>query len=63
MFDWVLERAKEPSTYAGLSGIGAAIGMSGQLWAAVGALLAAAAGVVAVVLKEKGAKADEAKKG
>jgi hypothetical protein len=53
---WALERAKEPSTWAGLAGIAAGLGISGQLWAAVGAFIAAGAGVVAVVLSEKSAK-------
>jgi len=56
MVQWIIDRAKEPSTYAGFAGIGAALGMSGQLWGAVGALLAAIAGVAAIVMKEKGAK-------
>lgn len=57
MLDWVIARAKEPSTYAGLAGIGAGLGMSGELFGAVAAFIAAGAGVLAVVLKEKGVKA------
>lgn len=56
MVEWIIERAKEPSTYAGFAGVGAALGLSGQMWAAVGALLAAVAGVAAIVMKEKAAK-------
>lgn len=53
---WVLERAKEPSTWAGFGGIAAGLGMSGQLWGALAAFIAAGAGLLGVVLAEKKAK-------
>ena len=49
---WVTDRAKEPSTWAGIAAIATAIGqlLAGDIHAAVSMLV----GVVAVVLKEKG---------
>ena len=51
--NFVLARLKEPSTYAGLSGLALALGVSGELYSAATAALAAVAGLVAVVLAEK----------
>jgi hypothetical protein len=51
--NFVLARLKEPSTYAGLSGLALALGVSGELYNAASAALAAVAGLVAVVLVEK----------
>ena len=51
--NFVLARLKEPSTYAGLSGLALALGVSGELYSAASAALAAVAGLVAVVLAEK----------
>ena len=51
--NFVLSRLKEPSTYAGLSGLALALGVSGELYNAASAALAAVAGLVAVVLVEK----------
>ena len=51
--NFVLSRLKEPSTYAGLSGLALALGVSGELYSAASAALAAVAGLVAVVLAEK----------
>jgi hypothetical protein len=51
--NFVLARLKEPSTYAGLSGLALAIGVSGELYSAASAALAAVAGLVAIVLAEK----------
>lgn len=50
---FMLERMKEPSTYAGLSGIALALGVSGELYHATAGVLAAIAGLVSVVLAEK----------
>jgi hypothetical protein len=50
---FVLARLKEPSTYAGLSALALALGVSGELYSAASAALAAVAGLVAVVLAEK----------
>ena len=50
--NFVLSRLKEPSTYAGLSGLALALGVSGELYSAASAALAAIAGLVAVVLAD-----------
>jgi hypothetical protein len=50
--NFVLARLKEPSTYAGLSGLALALGVSGELYSAASAALAAVAGLVAVVLAD-----------
>ncbi len=51
--NFVLARLKEPSTYAGLSALALALGVSGDLYTAASSALAAVAGLVAVVLAEK----------
>ena len=51
--NFVLARLKEPSTYAGLSGLALALGVSGELYSAASAAVAAIAGVIAIVLAEK----------
>lgn len=53
MVHFVLSRLKEPSTYAGLSGLALALGVSGELYNAVAGALAGVAGLVAVLLAEK----------
>jgi len=50
---WLLARMKEPSTYAGLSGLALAFGVSTELYTAASTALAAIAGVVAVVLADR----------
>jgi hypothetical protein len=50
---FILARLKEPSTYAGLSGIALALGVSGELYSAASAALAGLAGLVAVVLSDQ----------
>jgi hypothetical protein len=52
---WILDRAKEPSTYAGLSGLALALGLSDAEWNAIGTAVAAVCGAVAVVIAERGA--------
>jgi hypothetical protein len=51
--NFVLNRLKEPSTYAGLSGLALALGVSGELYSAASAALAGIAGLIAVVLGER----------
>lgn len=51
---WFLDRAKEPSTYAGLSGLAIALGLSDAEWSALGTAAAAVFGAVAVVIAERG---------
>lgn len=50
---WLLNRLKEPSTYAGFAGLALAFGLSDVQWSAVSALVAALAGAAAVFLAEK----------
>lgn len=54
MVQFIISRLKEPSTYAGLSGLAVALGISGELYNAAAAALAGIAGLVAVLLAEKG---------
>jgi len=53
---WLLNRLKEPSTYAGFAGLALAFGLSDVQWSAVSALVAAVAGAAAVFLAEKPAE-------
>ena len=50
---WIVDRLKEPSTYAGLAGLAAAAGISGGLYAAVSGALVGVFGLVAVLMGEK----------
>ena len=51
---WILDRAKEPSTYAGLSGLALALGLSDSEWSSIGTAAAAVSAAVAVVIAERG---------
>jgi hypothetical protein len=51
---WLLERAQEPSTYAGLSGLALALGLTDAEWSAIGTAAAAVFAAVAVVVAERG---------
>jgi hypothetical protein len=53
---WLLERLKEPSTYAGFAGIALAFGLSDVQWATVSTAVAGLAGVAAMFLAEKPAE-------
>ena len=50
---WLLARLKEPSTYAGLSGLALAFGVSTELYAAASTAIAGIAGLAAVVLADR----------
>lgn len=53
----ILSRLKEPSTFAGLAGVLAGIGVLGlseATWGSVFAAVAVVAGAVAAVVKERG---------
>ncbi len=52
---WILDRLKEPSTYAGFATLAAAVGISAPLYAAVSAAVMGIAGLIAVILAEKAA--------
>ena len=49
---WVVNRLKEPSTYAGFSALALAFGLSDAQWAAISTAAAGLAGVAAVFLSE-----------
>ena len=53
MVDFVIKRLREPSTYAGFSGLAAAVGIAEPLYQAAAAVVMAVAGLVAVFLAEK----------
>lgn len=53
MIDFVLNRLREPSTYAGLAGLAAAVGIAEPLYQAISAVIMAAAGLAAIFLSEK----------
>ena len=53
MFNFVLDRLREPSTYAGLAGIAAALGVAQPLYQAVSAVIMAVAGLAAILLGEQ----------
>jgi hypothetical protein len=55
ILNWILDRAKEPSTYAGLSGLALALGLTDAEWSAIGTAAAAVFAAVAVVVAERGA--------
>lgn len=50
----VLNTLSQPSTYAGLSGVAAAIGLSMPEFQAITAALAALCGLLAVFINERG---------
>lgn len=56
---WLVGRLKEPSTYAGFSGIALAFGLSAEEWSTVYTAAAAVAGVVAMFLSEVPAEVAE----
>jgi hypothetical protein len=56
---WLLSRLKEPSTYAGFSGVALAFGLSGEEWSTVYTAAAAVAGVIAMFLSDAPAKGAE----
>jgi hypothetical protein len=49
---WIIDRLKEPSTYAGFAGLAAALGVSGAIYNAAAAALAGIFGLVAVLKSE-----------
>ena len=49
----ILDRLKEPSTYAGLSGLMIAIGLSQEQWSMISTVLAGVAGLAAMLLKDR----------
>ncbi|HXV73257.1 MAG TPA: hypothetical protein VD713_00865 [Sphingomonadales bacterium] len=53
MLKTIIARLKEPSTYAGMAGIAAAIGLGAEEWQTISMALAGIFGVLAMVLREK----------
>lgn len=52
LVSWLVNRLKEPSTYAGFAGLALAFGLSDAEWVAVSTAAAGLAGVIAVFLSE-----------
>lgn len=50
--NYILARLKEPSTYAGLSGIALSIGLTTELYTAVAGVVAAVAGLIAMLFAD-----------
>jgi hypothetical protein len=48
----ILRRLSEPSTYAGLSGLALALGVSNAQWSTISLILAGIAGVAAMLIGE-----------
>ncbi len=53
MLQTIINRLKEPSTYAGLAGLAAAMGLGAEDWQTFSMALAGIAGVIAMLLREK----------
>lgn len=58
MVQFILARLKEPSTYAGLSGLAMALGISTHVYEAAAVAVAGVAGLVAVILADKNEHAE-----
>lgn len=56
---WIVNRLKEPSTYAGFAGIALAFGLSDAEWATVSTAAAGVAGLVAMLLSDTPAEVAE----
>ena len=53
MVKWMIERLKEPSTFAGLAGLAGAYGIAMPVYQASVAVVMAVAGLVAVLMADK----------
>lgn len=49
---YILNRLREPSTYAGFSGLALALGISDTVWSAVAAAAAGVFGLIAVLVND-----------
>jgi len=56
---WIVNRLKEPSTYAGFAGIALAFGLSDAEWATISTAAAGVAGLVAMLLSDAPAEVAE----
>ena len=50
---WIIQRASEPSTWAGFAGLAVVLGLSLAEWAAVSNAIAAAATALAMFVREQ----------
>ncbi len=50
---WIINRLKEPSTYAGLAGLAGAFGIAEPVYQAATSFIMALAGLAAIFLAEK----------
>ena len=53
---WALNRAKEPSTWAGLVGLAVVFGVSSEQWSMTGNAVAVVAAAIAMFVSEGNAK-------
>jgi len=53
MVSWIVNRLKEPSTYAGVASLALALGLTDVQWEAISAAVAGLAGLAAVFLMAK----------
>jgi len=53
MVSWIVNRLKEPSTYAGVASLALALGLTDVQWQVISAAVAGLAGVAAMFLTEK----------
>ena len=53
---WALNRAKEPSIWAGLAGLTVVFGVTTEQWSMIGNAVAAVAAVIAMFVSEANAK-------
>jgi len=54
MLEWIIARAGESSTWAGLAGVAGSVGLSGAEYHAAASVIMALCGLAAVILREKG---------
>ena len=53
MVHWIIDRAKEPSSWAGLAGLALAVGISADEWEIYSQAAAAVAAAIAMLVKER----------
>ncbi|MFP6706900.1 MAG: hypothetical protein VCE75_12890 [Alphaproteobacteria bacterium] len=53
---WALDRAKEPSTWAGLAGLAVVFGVTTEQWSMIGNAVVAVAAAIAMFVSEANAK-------
>ncbi len=49
---WFIQRASEPSTWAGLAGLAMVFGISAEQWSTIGTAVAAVAAAIAMFVSE-----------